>query len=259
MQDPLLRSLLEHHKQVLVTSNTDLIRAITARDFLTVQADAGIPPSINSGHLIALYEDGIVGRKAGRKYYEKLKALGPDEKCAYCLQRPVEQIDHYYPKSKYSKLSVAPANLVPVCEKCNKAKLAKIDDDPDKIFIHPYADLVEQYVWLEAALVEGGFGTVRFMISPFQEIPEAFKARIYHTFKTLGLGRLYSISANDEISATRYELSQKFATSGVEGVRAHLKLRRESCEDHDRNSWRSAAYRCWERSDDFVAGGWQKP
>ena len=43
--------------------------------------------------------------------------------CAYCLYNKIDETDHYIPKEEFAEFSVHAQNLVPICSKCNKAKL----------------------------------------------------------------------------------------------------------------------------------------
>jgi hypothetical protein len=50
-------------------------------------------------------------------------------------------LDHYLPKKPYPEFSILSKNLFPMCDICQGEKGVKtVDDNGDKIFIHPYYD-----------------------------------------------------------------------------------------------------------------------
>lgn len=70
------------------------------------------------------------------KIYRKCKGI-----CPYCGDRKIDEIDHYVPKEKYPEFTLYPANLIPICSKCNKKKLSKfINNNKERQFINYYYD-----------------------------------------------------------------------------------------------------------------------
>ena len=63
----------------------------------------------------------------GRTIYDAIKLASPNGLCPLCGQRVVATLDHYLPKSRYAALAVNPANLIPACSDCNKAKSDAVD------------------------------------------------------------------------------------------------------------------------------------
>lgn len=255
MQDALLQSLIKSRRAEMMAADAAMVSLARAHRFSEVPTDEGLP-SIQSKHLIDLYDLGMVSRVAGRRIYDLLFASIPDGRCAYCRQRPVAQLDHFLPKARYSILSVSPVNLLPVCEGCNKSKLSLVASDASQVILNPYFDDLDGCTWLEADIMPGSHGTVRFKISPDVDLPEVFKQRIRYTFGVLGLGRLYSVAAAAELSNIRGELSEVHADEGIGGVLRHLRRRRRSAERVSLNSWTAAAYRAWEGDLTFHAQGW---
>lgn len=50
-------------------------------------------------------------------------------------------LDHYLPKGKYPHFSVTPANLFPMCDRCQEEKLEKTHTVREpRLFLHPYYD-----------------------------------------------------------------------------------------------------------------------
>ena len=256
MQDALLQSLIKSRRDELMAADATMVSLAHEHRFSEVPTDEGLPPSIQSKHLIDLYDLGMVSRVAGRKLYDKIFASIPDGRCAYCRQRPIAQLDHFFPKAHYSILSVSPVNLLPVCEGCNKSKLSLVALEPSQVILNPYFDDLDGCTWLEADIIPNSHGTVRFKISPDIDLPNVFKQRIKHTFTVLGLGKLYSVAAAAELSNIRCELSEVHADEGTGGVLRHLHRRRRSAESVSLNSWTAAAYRAWEGDLAFHAQGW---
>ena len=85
----------------------------------------------------------------GRAIYDAIKVGSPNGLCPLCGQRVVATLDHYLPKSRYAALAVNPANLIPACSDCNKAKSDAVADT-----LHPYYDNIENDLWLRAELKE---------------------------------------------------------------------------------------------------------
>jgi uncharacterized protein (TIGR02646 family) len=80
-------------------------------------------------------------------------------KCCYCEAEigkpdsPYMEVDHFYPKDKYPDEVVQWENLLPVCGKCNKNKLAH--DTKKEPIIHPAKDIPKQY--LELITTDNGY------------------------------------------------------------------------------------------------------
>lgn len=59
-------------------------------------------------------------------------------RCPYCgVEYSTFELDHYFPRSKYSIYSVFTPNLVPICSCCNKKKLAS-NLIGETLYFHPY-------------------------------------------------------------------------------------------------------------------------
>ena len=59
----------------------------------------------------------------GRQIYDRLISVPAYGRCPLCGQGKVWTLDHHLPKKQYPGFAVTPANLVPSCMDCNKAKL----------------------------------------------------------------------------------------------------------------------------------------
>ena len=71
----------------------------------------------------------------------------------------------------------------------------------------------------------------------------------------LGLGRLYSTEAADELLNIRHQLQGLYEIGGAGLVRVELEERAESCRQARSNGWRTATYEAFASSDWFCDGG----
>lgn len=95
-------------------------------------------------------------QKAGRLKHLRSSLFLNARKCPCCGILPVDELDHYLPKSTYQILSIYSSNIVPYCHVCNKHKLASEGQVPEERFIHAYYDIIpedEQFlfavVWIQ--------------------------------------------------------------------------------------------------------------
>ncbi|MCU7280162.1 hypothetical protein OC926_09950 [Pseudomonas peradeniyensis] len=99
---------------------------------------------------VALYEEQLSNKRAaGRKYYDVLVRLAPDNKCQVCLLGKVESLDHFLPKESYPSLSISPYNLVPCCLGCNGVKSTFKPSSPKRQAIHYKFDDIFSSDWLQ--------------------------------------------------------------------------------------------------------------
>jgi 5-methylcytosine-specific restriction endonuclease McrA len=76
-------------------------------------------------------------------------------------------LDHYLPKTEYPEFSIVLINLTPMCEACQEKKgTSALDDEGNKLFIHPYYDPIE-----DTAL--------SLIISEPYESPSAFSVEVH--------------------------------------------------------------------------------
>ena len=152
-------------------------------------------------------------------------------------------------------LCVTPANLVPACSDCNKAKSdASFATAADQI-LHPYFDDVDQDPWLKAEVVQGPPPALVFFADPPQHWATDLAARVRHHFKAFGLADLYGSQAAAELAEIAYELAQVHEAGGEQAVKEHLELAAKSRGKVNRNHWRTAAYRALVGSSWYCSGG----
>ena len=113
-----------------------------------------------SSEVTALMMDQLYTRRLARRgtrarrYYDELRSATPNGVCPFCAHRQVATLDHYMPKSRFPDLAVTPANLVPACSDCNKAKLDQLPATNLEAVIHPFYDRLGGATWLGAEVIE---------------------------------------------------------------------------------------------------------
>lgn len=216
------------------------------------QADFELP-GVTAKEMTWLYENKMVGKTApGRPVYDAIKTASPQGRCPLCGHRDVTTVDHYLPKSAYAALAVNPANLIPACSECNRAKLATVLD-----ILHPYYDNVERERWLSASVLETSPPTLRFAVQPPQSWPSGLADRVHQHFAIFQLGPLYSMQAARLISGIKAYLDLLLRDGGSAVVRDHLRQMEESLRKDGLNSWQAACYGALAASDWFCAGGFR--
>lgn len=247
---------LESIRPIILQAAADYDAAGLAQQLHSIPETDLLGGVVSRDEMVRTYESRMVGKAApGRTVYHKLRTSSPNRRCPYCNQRAVSTLDHYLPKQRHSALTVTPANLVPSCAECNKDKLTGGASTAAETYLHPYYDDVSQYRWLQAEVVEGTPVAVRFLtIAPVGCDP-VLAARIAFQFRSLGLADLYSSQAADEFFGRQVRLAKLFEGGGVDEVRAYIAEEYQSQADNDANSWRSACYDAWLRSDWFCEGG----
>ncbi len=193
----------------------------------------------------------------GRDIYDALFNSAPQGKCPLCGHRTVSTLDHHLPKAHYPALAVAPLNLVPACYDCNKSKQASLPANANEETLHPYFDDIDGDRWLVAEVINTQPAALRFSVQAPALWSNVLRSRVEWHFRTLGLGRLYSSEAADELLNIRHQLRNLHHSGGAALVQIELRERAESCQQVRRNGWRTATYRALADSDWFCDGGFQ--
>lgn len=209
---------------------------------------------VTTAELEKVYTQRMTGKTApGRAAYDEI--FNSSAKCLLCTQRKVDTLDHHLPKAHYPVLAVTPANLVPACSACNKAKLASAPASADESALHPYFDRIQDDRWLHGLVIEGVPAVVVFRV----EAPAFWDAeltnRVQLHFDGLDLGGLYSAEAAEELSSIRLQLINIYRTEGMQAVREELLARGESAAAAQLNGWRAVTYESFAMSDWFCDGG----
>ena len=191
----------------------------------------------------------------GRGIYDALIASAEHGRCPFCGHRVVSTLDHVLPKAHYPVLAVTPDNLVPSCADCNKTKHDQPLANPVDQYIHPYYDQIDGELWLRAAVLQTTPASVRFFAEPFEDWPDLLGQRVENHFKRLGLSKLYSSQAAQELVSIRYQVTALHGRLGAEGVKQFLTESHASRADARTNSWQTAFYAALSESDWYCDGG----
>lgn len=178
----------------------------------------------------------------GRHVYDKLRAFAGG-RCPYCRQRPVNTLDHYWPKRSHGAVALIPDNLVPACRDCNIAKGQFQPAARSGELLHPYFDAEHTDRWLKAKVDRSPEGPV---VQFYPDPPSGWHAddagRVREHFERLELNDLYSILGVDEVISIRKGLDDLLAVGEPGDVRDQLASRFVSERGISPNSWRTALY-----------------
>src|ERR1700686_2882744 len=241
--DAALKARLELIEDHVADASDDFEAAAIATMLHTIQP-ADHVGSVTRKELADLYTNRFAKAKSrGRVIYDELMTAPANARCPLCGHRQISTLDHHLPKSRYPALAVAPLNLIPACLDCNKAKLERIPNSSAEETLHPYFDDVEGDEWLQAAVIQGDPPAVVFYPEPPAAWGDVMAARVVGHFGLFGLARLYGAQAADELQNIRFPLRNLLLDAGPAGVRAHLIVVAQSCEQANINSWRPAMYK----------------
>ncbi|MCM2291424.1 hypothetical protein NAC44_03660 [Allorhizobium sp. BGMRC 0089] len=204
-----------------------------------------------------VYKGTFAKSKTTRPIYDLIKKLPENDICPMCGQRTVGTLDHYLAQSLHPALVVTPANLLPSCGDCNKAKLDAQPQSEVEQTLHPYFDEVDDADWLFADVQMTSPAALRFQVRGPANWPQIKVERVQLHFKTFGLGALYASHSAVEIANMRYALGKILERGTAAQVQSELLLRFESCAEASRNSWQTAMYRALASSDWFYSGGFR--
>ncbi len=220
----------------------------------SVTATAGIAGHVTTDEMGRVYKGTFVKSKGTRHMYDAIKKGTKNDICPLCGQRDVSTLDHYLPWTAHPSFAVTPANLVPSCSDCNKAKLTYVATAEADQLIHPYFDDLDHSQWIFARVMSGTPSALLFEAAPPQDWPEIRKRRAVNHFTKLGLGRLYGAHAAEELLNIRHALDRLGAEQAVQ---LHLTEQWHSRSAVHLNSWSTAAYQAWALSRWFCQGGFR--
>lgn len=218
--------------------------------FVTPQLDAEMMTRIYNRHFV---------RKGSpsRHLYEQIRMAPEFGICPLCAQRTVAAVDHFLPQSRYPRLVLTPANLIPACSDCNKNKSASAPLRPEDQTLHPYFDDLGTERWLIVEVLPSAPPTISFSVRPSAQWSAILVARVHHHFRTMGLSELYAAQAASEMADISYSLEEVGRASGAQGVRQHLDGQFHSRQDRDPNSWKTALYQGLRDSEWFCQDGYK--
>lgn len=176
--------------------------------------------------------------------------------CPLCGIDPATELDHHLPRSVFKPLAIYSRNLVPMCHRCNHAKLAGFDVDGSG-FLHPYYEALPDILFLQAsiALTDGAL-VVTFAIAIEAALPEGYRDRLTRQMEVLNLGDRYQQEVNTYITGYAAALHMNYRRGGQPSVRDMLRLQAnfDTMALH-RNHWRPTLLRGLLAHDGFTGGG----
>lgn len=221
-----------------------------------IATEADVDGSVTAKEMTRLYDGRMAAAKSpGRGIYDALIASAEHGRCPFCGHRVVSTLDHILPKAHYPVLAVSPCNLVPSCADCNKTKHDQPLANPADQYIHPYYDEIEGELWLKAEVLETTPASVRFSVEPVEGWPDILGQRVENHFKRLGLSKLYSSQAAQELVSIRHQVTALHGRLGVQGVKQFLNECHASRTNARINSWQTAFYAALCESDWYCEGG----
>jgi 5-methylcytosine-specific restriction endonuclease McrA len=254
-----LRNCLQAVEDVVSAAERDYEAAGTAPAFHTFPRSNVVGPNVSKEDMKWLYEHHFVAEgSAGRAIYNALRAKPRFKLCPLCGVGQVSTLDHYLPKSKYPVLAVLPANLVPACSDCNRAKGTKAPATEGSQTLHPYYDNFDDGRWLHAAFVDDAPPSLRFFACGPDHWSQTRRDRVARHLEVFKLGPLFASNASQELVNIRQQLVSTFAIGGPGAVRAHLREQAASREQAYRNSWQTAMYDSLAGDDLFCDGAFQR-
>ncbi len=256
VRDADLKNRLSSVKGTIIATAVEYEQAAGANTLYTIGTSDTVDGVVTAVEMSDVYDLRMAKKHGpGRDIYDKLISAPAYGRCPLCGQGTVWTLDHHLPKMQYPEFAVTPANLVPSCLDCNKAKGTAVPTTPENGTLHPYFDDIDTHRWLTANVVDTAPATVVFSINRPAGWDNTLFARVCHHFKVLHLASLYSGHAAEELSNIRDHLARLHEAAGSEGVRQQLHDQANSREAARRNSWQAAMYRALEASDWYCDGG----
>lgn len=256
VRNPQLAKRLAAAAPAIEAASTQFDRAARRHTLHNIATQDVVAPDITVSEMEKVYTQRMAkSGSPGRDIYDEIFASAPGGRCPLCMQRFVATLDHHLPKAHYPALAVTPANLIPACSDCNKAKLDAVPATAEDVPLHPYYDDLGNDIWLTATVLERRPTALRFAITRSGKWDNTLDARVNHHFRSLGLAALFASEAAEELLNIRHQLEILRAADPVDGVRDELDRRATSCAAARLNGWRTAAYRAWRESEWFCNGG----
>jgi len=255
VRDPVLKARLNCATVAIVTASAAYDAAAERQALHEIVRVAPVN-GVTREELGAVYSQRMAAKGSpGRDIYDELLSAPAHGRCPLCAQRTVTTLDHHLPKAHYPALAVTPLNLVPACADCNKAKLDSIPHAAEDVGLHPYFDDIDDRHWLRAKVIETRPTSLLFKVATVDDWEAVLMQRVRNHFRTLGLAKLYTSEAAEELLNIRHSLNDLLASAGADAVRLELVDRADSCRRVRRNGWRTAAYDAWAESGWFHNGG----
>jgi hypothetical protein len=220
--------------------------------------ETSVGGTVTIAEMKALYSGSMSSRSgSARPVYDQIVNGAPNRVCPLCGVGTVSSLDHHLPQSKYPGLIVIPANLIPSCADCNKAKFTKFPLTPGDQTIHPYFDDYTHETWLRAVVVEASPPALVFRAEPPDHWAPVDQQRVKRHFDVFKLGRLFTSNAGNELGSIRSHLVDSLA-GNESAIKLYLEEQATTCRAAYRNSWKTATYDALANSGWFVAQGFME-
>lgn len=124
-------------------------------------------------------------------------------------------LDHYLPKSKYPHFCITPANLFPMCDRCQREKDDKTGSENElRLFLHPYFDafVADQVVRI---VIEPPYEAPTFRIEISDNLDNEQKAVVASHVRELAIEERFAHFFKDEIART-WKLAAKMRAKGIQ-------------------------------------------
>lgn len=172
--------------------------------------------------------------------------------CPWCGSPMSEEtLDHFLPKGKYPHFAVAPANLTPMCDPCQRHKGEKTGDAATpRFFIHPYFDAfsLAQIVQLS---IDAPYASPTFTIAPHPGLSAAETQLVTTHLRELKIARRYiRFFRNEHRRLLRGSAKMRAARLDVV---ANIATWREQSADPTPNSWQHLFYDAAMRNAGYLA------
>lgn len=222
IRDDSLRQRLADFEDEVVEADAVFGMAVRATSVHTLDPAAFVPDAWEDHvELLKNYTQRLARVAApARPIYDELKTASP--RCPLCDHREVTTLDHHLPKSSFSLLAVAPANLIPACSDCNKTKGDTAPGCAEEETLHPYFDDLGDVQWLGAVVAEQVPTFLTFFVDTPPIWDGLLAARVRHHFDILGLGALYGAQASTFVGGLQGSARRQHAVGGAGAVRDFL-------------------------------------
>lgn len=201
------------------------------------------------------YQAQLVGTEGVcRDEYNKIMAAAHRKTCPMCSSSTATVLDHHAPKQTYYAHAINPKNLVPVCSRCNIAKMNTMPDLLHKQFIHPYYDDFSKFSWFEMDFINENPIEVLYRCKPNEHLDEKVREKLKSHFSRLKLDELYSSYAVVILQDMQETFSPYLEKEDWDSVEADINKLFEMVQRRP-NSWEYALYSRLLTERWFIEGG----
>jgi hypothetical protein len=258
-----LKDRLSRIKDILISEEEKYIRLGRASNLYTIHdhSEISIPNSVDvvtKDEMESLYTQNLVSSpesgEIGRDIYDYLKSLALDKICPYCSSSKAKTLDHYLPKAKFPMFAVTPVNLVPCCRDCNSEKDTNFTNVEAEMFIHPYFEDVNNFIWLESTVEDDVWPlNFKYQVVISNGSNNILSRRLSNQQKILDLNNTFNDKANRLFRYRIKSIIDNYKTGGVKSVREFLLESEQSCRNAELNSWEACMYKALLNSNWFFS------